>query len=99
MLAQGKVRADGPPAQIKSDTGPKTVRFALSGPDPAALLRLPGVTAADVRGERVTLTTTDADVTVPALYANGLGVRDIEVAGSGLENALLALAGEGEVRR
>ena len=76
--------------------GTKAVRFALYRPDRDALLRLPGVTDADVQGERVTLVTADADTTLPALYAAGLAVRDVEVAGTGLEAALLSLTEDGD---
>lgn len=94
VLSGGQVRADGPPARIKAGTGAKTVRFAADAPDPAALRALPGVTDAEVHGGHVTLTTTDADATLPALYASGQRIRDVEVTGGGLESALLTLMGE-----
>ncbi|HEY3686592.1 MAG TPA: ABC transporter ATP-binding protein [Streptosporangiaceae bacterium] len=94
VLSDGRVRADGPPSRIKAGAGVKTVRFAVAEPDPAALRALPGVTGADVRGERVSLTTADADATLPALYGSGLRIKDIEVAGGGLESALLSLTGD-----
>ena len=91
VLTRGRVRADAPPARLKANAGTKAVRFALARPDRDALSRLPGVTDTDVEGERVTLVTADADATLPALYAAGLAVRDVEVIGTGLEAALLSL--------
>ena len=44
-----------------------------------------------MHGDGVTLRTSDADATVGALYSAGFGVRDLEVTGAGLQDALLAL--------
>jgi ABC-2 type transport system ATP-binding protein len=54
------------------------------------LAGLPGVVTVAAQGGRVVLTTTDSDATVLALAAAGL-VRDLEVAGVGLEDAYVAL--------
>ena len=51
---------------------------------------LPGVVAIAERPGRVVLTSTDSDATVLALAAAGL-LRDLEVAGAGLEQAYLTL--------
>jgi ABC-2 type transport system ATP-binding protein len=46
-------------------------------------------------GEAVTIRSGDADATLPALYALGMPVRGLEVGGGGLEEALIALTGDG----
>jgi ABC-2 type transport system ATP-binding protein len=71
------------------------VRCTLPGADPRALGRLAAVTEVSLHGDTVRLTTSDADATVRALFADDLEVRDLEVAGGGLEEAFLALTGSG----
>jgi ABC-2 type transport system ATP-binding protein len=58
------------------------------------LAGLPGVTDVEIHGDSVTLRTTDSDATVPALYALGRPVRDLEVMGADLESAFLALTSD-----
>ncbi|WP_431931525.1 ABC transporter ATP-binding protein [Micromonospora sp. RP3T] len=94
VLAAGRVVADGPPARIRALAGARTVAFDLAGGPVDGLAELPAVRSVEVRGERVVLTTTDADATVLAL-ATGRGFRGLEVAAPGLEAAFLALTSTG----
>ncbi|MFI6131224.1 ABC transporter ATP-binding protein [Micromonospora sp. NPDC051141] len=94
VLAAGRVVADGPPARIRALAGARTVAFDLAGGPVDGLAELPAVRSVQVRGERVVLTTTDADATVLALAA-GRGFRGLEVAAPGLEAAFLALTSTG----
>lgn len=55
---------------------------------------LPGVTAAEVRGESVTLRCGDSDAALRALLAHHPGARDVEVTGAGLEDAFLTLTAD-----
>lgn len=91
VLFGGRVIASGPPSQIRGLVRTKIVRFTLDAPDRDRLSRLPGVDAVEVRGRDVSLRCIDADLTVPALYACGLSVRDLQVVGAGLEEAFLHL--------
>ena len=91
LVARGKVITDGTPAEIKAMAGENHVRFTLGGDDIAGLDRLPGVTSVDLRGPSVTLSTTDAEATVRALFASRSRVADIEVHGADLEDAFIAL--------
>jgi ABC-2 type transport system ATP-binding protein len=91
VMAGGRIVADGPTAEIKAFAGGRTVRFALGDEPLTGLDALPGVTSTEIRGERVTLHTTDADATTRALLASRPGVHDLEVAREDLEDAFLAL--------
>ena len=93
VMNHGRVVADGSAAAIKAEVSGRTVRFTLPHPDPAQLAGLPGVTATEVHGETVRLRTDDADATVQALYAAGIGIRNLEVTGADLESAFLAITG------
>src|SRR6516225_3144026 len=95
VVNHGRVIADGTPADIKAYTANRTLRFTTPAPDPAQLLRLPGVADVLVNGETVTVRTGDADATLPALYALGLPVKAMEVGGGGLEESLIALTSDG----
>ena len=96
VVNHGRIVADGTPAQIKSYTATRTLRFTTPSPDPAELLRLPGVNDVLVDGDAVTVRTGDADETLPALYALGRRLRAMEVGGGGLEESLIALtSGDG----
>jgi len=91
VVNHGRVIADGTPAQIKAFTATRTLRFSTQAPDPSELLKLPGVTDVVVNGDAVTMRTSDADGTLPALYALGRQIKAMEVGGGGLEEALIAL--------
>jgi ABC-2 type transport system ATP-binding protein len=91
VLAGGRLVADGPAAQLKAGFAERTISFTAGGP-----LRydaLPGVTAADRRGDTVVLTTADPEATLRALLADGGRLPDLEVRGASLEEAVLNLTG------
>jgi ABC-2 type transport system ATP-binding protein len=96
VVSRGRVLADGTSAEIKAYTSNRAIRFTTPQPDPALLLRLPGVTDVSAHGDAVTVRSADADATLPALYALGQPVRGLEVGGGGLEEALVALTGDGD---
>ncbi|MFI5836126.1 ABC transporter ATP-binding protein [Micromonospora sp. NPDC051300] len=90
VLAAGRVVADGTPEQVRALAGARTVAFDLAGGPVDDLALLPAVRSVRVRGDRVVLTTENADATVLALAA-GRGFRGLEVAGPGLEAAFHVL--------
>jgi ABC-2 type transport system ATP-binding protein len=94
VMARGRIVADGTAQEINATAGGRTVRFTIGDQPTAGLDTLPGVTAVEVRGGSVRLSTTDTDATVRALYASGIGVRDLEVKGADLEDAFLSLTGD-----
>ncbi|HTZ29300.1 MAG TPA: ABC transporter ATP-binding protein [Streptosporangiaceae bacterium] len=96
VVSHGRIMADGTPSQIKAYTTVRTIRFSTPVPDTSALLRLPAVNDVVASGHAVTIRSGDADATLPALYALGQPVRGLEVGGGGLEEALIALTGDGD---
>ncbi len=94
LMARGKVVADGPASQIKATVGSRTIQATLPGVDHAGLVRLPGVTGVDTRGEMVVLRCTDSDAALRALLAGYPHARDIEVTGARLEEAFVQLTGD-----
>jgi ABC-2 type transport system ATP-binding protein len=93
LMAQGSIVADGPTTEIKAMVGLRTIRATLPGADLARLEALPGVTSAERRGDAVVLHCADSDAAIRALLAAHPEVRDIEIAGAGLEQAFLQLTG------
>ncbi len=97
VLDRGRVVADGTGASIRSAVTGRTVRFTTVVADQARLAALPGVSEVEVRGDRVSLASLDADATVRALLATGVPVSDLEVSGAGLEEAFLVLTRRDEL--
>ena len=89
VIAGGRVIADGSSAQVKAGVAGRTITFTAS-PD-RALDGVPAVSGVTWQGDRVTLTTVDADATLWALLADGGSLPDLEVRGASLEQAVLAL--------
>jgi ABC-2 type transport system ATP-binding protein len=91
VIANGRVVADGPTAQIRALATGRTVTFDLVGSAADGLARLPGVRSAEIRGNRAHLDTSDADATVVALVRSQRPFANLEVTSAGLEDAFLAL--------
>jgi ABC-2 type transport system ATP-binding protein len=96
VLAAGRVIADGPPTEIKAMVGSRTIRATLPDVALERLERLPGVTAAELRGTSVVLRCSDSDGAIRALLQEFPGARDIEISGAGLEEAFLELTAPDE---
>ncbi|MFF3439347.1 ABC transporter ATP-binding protein [Streptosporangium sp. NPDC002721] len=95
VITRGRVVADGTAAHLKAGIGGQVVRFTLGGQAAAGLDGLPGVSAVEVSQDVATLRTTDLDATVAALYrGTSLEIRDLDIAGTDLEDAFLALTRE-----
>jgi len=75
--------------------GLRTIRATLPGVDPADFEHLPGVNSAERRGDAIVLHCGDSDGAIRALLQGYAAVRDIEIAGAGLEEAFLLLTAEG----
>jgi ABC-2 type transport system ATP-binding protein len=98
MLRAGRVVADGTPAQVKAIVSGRRIRATLPGlgeTDAAAIRALPGVTALELRGDRVQLDAANSDVTLRTLLARFPELCDVEVTARSMDDAFLALT-EGE---
>ena len=93
LMAHGRIVADGPTTEIKARVGRRTLRATLPEATPAELEALPGVAGAEQHGDIVILTCTDSDAALKTLIAAWPDVRNIEIAGAGLEEAFLELTG------
>ncbi len=93
VLHHGRVVADGTAAQLKDGIAERTVAFDVADPAPprARLGALAGVSAVDVHGTHISLTTADADATVRALVRADVPFERLAVSGADLETAFLAL--------
>jgi ABC-2 type transport system ATP-binding protein len=91
VIDRGRLVREGTPSGIRASQATRAVRCTLADPDRARLAALPGVREVTIHGRDVTLTTTDADALVGALYALGQPVRDLQVSAAALEDAFLEL--------
>jgi ABC-2 type transport system ATP-binding protein len=94
LMARGQIVADGPATEIKATVGLKTIKATLPGADLTSLGLVPGVSNAEARGDSIVLRCTDSDVAIRTLLSQYPTMKDIEVAGAGLEEAFLALTGD-----
>jgi ABC-2 type transport system ATP-binding protein len=99
LMAHGKIVADGPTTEIRAMVGSRTIRATLPGVEIDRLAQLAGVSNAERRGEAVVLTCSDSDAAIRALLAAHPPARDIEIVAAGLEEAFLALTGDGSAAR
>jgi len=90
VINQGKIIAEGTPAEIKGQTSGKRIR-CVTALSVASLLRIPGVT--DVRQDReaVEIRAREAEPVVRALLASDPSLSGLEITSAGLEDAFLAL--------
>jgi ABC-2 type transport system ATP-binding protein len=93
LVSHGQIVADGTAAQVKALVSGRTVRATVSGPDVAALQRLPGVETVEVRGDSVLIATTDSDAVARHLLS-ATAAHDLEITSRGLEDAFISLTAE-----
>jgi ABC-2 type transport system ATP-binding protein len=91
VINQGRLLADGTPAQIKARAGAKRISFRLDHPDETILRRLPALVHLEIRHDLVQIQSADSDRTLYALLDAGYRPREIEVSSLGLEQAFLAI--------
>jgi ABC-2 type transport system ATP-binding protein len=94
VVDQGRVRADGTLAEIRSLVPARRLRFRA--PD---LPDLAGVERSSRDGDRFELWTADSDALVRQLVTTGVAFRDLEVATASLEDAFLALTSQDNTTR
>ena len=94
VLSHGRVVADGTARSIKAQVSDRIVSFTLPAASPAAIAVIEGlavVSGVEVDGDRVAVATTDSDAVIQRLFEGGVGIRDLEIQGAGLEDAFIAL--------
>lgn len=92
VINQGKLIADGTPAQIKSAQGRKMITFTAGEQlRPDSLSGLPGIVDTVWSGRKVKLTSADTDQLIRTLIQHNLDIRDIEISAGGLEDAFQTL--------
>ena len=95
VMAGGRIVADGDPAEVKARAGgSSTVRFAADGVPLELLERLPSVEGVEITRGRVSVRTRDANRTVRALVDAVPALQGLEVTGTELEEAFVALTKE-----
>jgi len=72
----------------------RTVRATLARADAAALGRIEGADTVEIRGDTVLIHSSDSDA-VARYLLNDTPARDLEITTRGLEDAFLALTGDG----
>jgi ABC-2 type transport system ATP-binding protein len=101
VINQGKIVAEGTPAEIKAQNSGKRIR-CVTALSVASLLRIPGVTDARQDREAVEIRAGEAEPVVRALLAGDPSLSGLEITSAGLEDAFLALTqdnGENENRK
>jgi ABC-2 type transport system ATP-binding protein len=94
LIRLGEIVADGTAAEVRALAGGRTVRATLPGASEAELRRLPCVDSVQVRGDTVIIHTSDSDVVARYLLTS-TPARDLEITARGIEDAFLALTGDG----
>ncbi len=95
LMRRGQIVADGTSSQIKALAAGRTVRATLAGADEASLSRIAGADSAEVRGATVLIHASDSDVVARHLL-NHTSARDLEITTRALEDAFVALTGDGD---
>ncbi|GAA3560781.1 ABC transporter ATP-binding protein [Amycolatopsis ultiminotia] len=94
LMRSGRVVADGSVAQVRALAGGRTIRAVLPGASEGMLTALPAVTDFELRGDRISLSSTDSDTTLRALLNAAPAAHDIEIGAVGLEGAFLSLTSD-----
>ena len=94
LISKGQIVADGTAAEVKGLASGRTIRATLPGADDAALRAIPGVDGVEVRGDTVLIHSGDSDAVARRLL-NQTPARDLEITARGLEEAFIALTGDG----
>ncbi len=97
LVRKGEIVADGTAAEVKALAAGRTVRATLADPDETAIGALPGVSSVERRGDSVIIHCAQSD-RVARYLLNETPARDLEITSLGLEEAFLALTGDGPAR-
>ena len=96
LISNGRIVADGTAAEVKALASGRTIRATLPAADEAALRARPDVDGVEVRGDTVVIHSGDTNA-VARWLLNQTPARDVEITSRGLEEAFMALTGDGAV--
>ena len=94
LISKGQIVADGTAAEVKGLASGRTIRATLPDADETALRAIPGVDGVEVRGDTVLIHCGDSDAVARQLLTQ-TPARDLEITARGLEDAFIALTGDG----
>ena len=100
LIAKGQIVADGTAAQVKGLASGRIIRATWPGADETALRAIPGADGVEVRGDTVLIHCGDSgsDAVARRLLTQ-TPARDLEITARGLEDAFIALTGDGAAGR
>ena len=93
LIRQGRIVADGTPAELKNLAAGRTVRATLPDADPVALAAIRGADTVEIRGDTVIIHASDSDAVLRHLLT-ATAARDLEVTAQNLEDAFVALTSD-----
>ena len=94
LIRKGEIVADGTAAQVKALASGRTVRATLPDAEEASLSAIGGVDSVEVRGDSIVVHCSDSDAVARHLLTR-TDACDLEIAALGLEEAFIALTGDG----
>ncbi|MEO7021879.1 MAG: ABC transporter ATP-binding protein, partial [Ktedonobacteraceae bacterium] len=95
VINQGQIVVDGTPDEIKGHVGGKHVRFYAPNLSIEDLSATPGVQSVRLLDQKFEFYTKQPEAILSTLFKQGTELSDLEVVGAGLEEAFLALTGNG----
>jgi ABC-2 type transport system ATP-binding protein len=91
VIHQGRIVAEGTPEEIKGHVGSKHVLFRAPTITLGELRIITGMEISLLPGNRFEIYTKEPETLLATLFKRGVELRDLEVAGAGLEEAFLTL--------
>jgi ABC-2 type transport system ATP-binding protein len=91
LMAEGRIVADGSPAEVKAMVGTRVIRATVPSATAADLGALDGVTAVEQHADAFVLTCTESDGALRALLTRYPDAHHVEVRSGGLEAAFVQL--------
>jgi ABC-2 type transport system ATP-binding protein len=95
VLNQGKIVAEGTPAQIKAEVSGRRIR-CVTRLDADSLKQLPGVSSVEADRDATVVLTSHAEQVIREMLALDPALHNLEISSAGLEDAFLALTKRSE---
>ena len=98
VIHRGRLIAEGSPEEIKSRTAGRVVRCVTSI-TPETARSLPEAAGVDTKGQHLEVVTAEPESLLRRMFELDPALSDLTVVGVGLEEAFLALTGDGAADR